>query len=118
MVREISWTKNVVIMKKRKIVLLISGGAMEIIFLAKPLKLSGLKKNSSEGLIVMSKKAKVHYQLSDLKGQAVPAEEDVKNILRAADEIIFVAGRTMLAKILKGSIDKNVLERGLDQCPS
>jgi len=66
----------------------------------------------------MGKKAKVHYQLSDLRGQPVPAEEDVKNILRAADGIIFIAGRTMLAKILKGSKDKKVLERGLDQCPS
>lgn len=81
--------------------------------LAKPLKLDSLK-----GLIVMSKKAKVHYQLSDLKGQAVPCEVDVKNILRAADDIICIAGRTMLAKILKGSKDKKVLERELDQCPS
>ncbi len=40
---------------------------MEIIFLAKPLKLSGLKKNNLERLIAMSKKAKVHYQLCDLK---------------------------------------------------
>ncbi len=45
----------------------------------------------------------------------MPTEEDMKNILRAADEIIFVAGRTILAKILKGSKDKNVLERALDR---
>jgi len=66
----------------------------------------------------MGKKPRVDYQLSDLNGLAVMAEEDVKNILRAVDEIILMAGRTMLAKILKGSKDKKLLEKGLDQCPS
>jgi len=61
---------------------------------------------------------KVQYQLSDLRGQAAPSEEDIRNILRAADEIIFAAGRTMLAKILKGSKDKKLLEKELDHCPS
>jgi superfamily II DNA helicase RecQ len=66
----------------------------------------------------MSRKPKVQYELSDLIGQKVPSEEEIKNILRAADEIIFVAGRTMLAKILKGSKDKKLLEQELNQCPS
>lgn len=66
----------------------------------------------------MSRKVKVQYQLSDLRGQTVPSEEDIRNILRAADEIIFVAGRTMLAKILKGSKDKKLLQKELDHCPS
>ena len=44
--------------------------------------------------------------------------EDIKAILRAADELIATGGRSMLAKILKGSRDKKVLEHGLDQCPS
>ena len=48
----------------------------------------------------------------------MPSEEEIKNILRAADEIIFVEGRTMLAKILKGSKDKKLLEKELNQCPS
>jgi hypothetical protein len=38
-------------------------------------------------------------------------------ILRAADELIATGGRSMLAKILKGSQDKKVLEHELDQCP-
>lgn len=38
-------------------------------------------------------------------------------ILRAADEIIGQGGRTILAKILKGSRDKKVLVLGLDRCP-
>lgn len=66
----------------------------------------------------MSKKPKVEYQLSDVKGLKKPSEEDVKNILSAADKIIYVAGRTMLSKILKGSKDKKVLELAFDQCPS
>jgi len=43
---------------------------------------------------------------------------DILVILRAADDIIAQAGRSMLAKILKGSRDKKVLEHGLDRCPS
>ncbi|MBV7273769.1 DNA helicase II [Clostridiaceae bacterium UIB06] len=66
----------------------------------------------------MSKKSKVSYQLNNTKGQIEPSEEDIKNILRAADEIIFVGGRTMLAKILKGSKDKKLLEKQLELCPS
>lgn len=66
----------------------------------------------------MSRKPRVRYNLSDLTGQKNPSEEDINNILRAADEIIASAGRTMLAKILKGSKDKKVLENGLDKCPS
>ncbi len=42
---------------------------------------------------------------------------EIKAILRAADELIANGGRTMLSKILKGSTDKKLLEHGLDQCP-
>ncbi len=66
----------------------------------------------------MSRKSRVQYELSDLRGLTAPSEEDIKNILRGADEIIFIAGRTMLAKILKGSKDKKLLEKELNKCPS
>ena len=66
----------------------------------------------------MSKKSRVQCHLSDLKGLATPSEKDISIILRAADEIIFKAGRTMLAKILKGSKDKKIVELQLDQAPS
>ena len=66
----------------------------------------------------MSKKPRVQYHLSDLKGLATPLEKDISMVLRAADEIIFKAGRTMLAKILKGSKDKKIVELQLDQAPS
>jgi hypothetical protein len=43
--------------------------------------------------------------------------EEIRAILRAADEIIGRGGRTLLAKILKGSKEKKVLALELDQCP-
>ena len=46
------------------------------------------------------------------------SQEDVKMILRAADMCIMKAGRNMLAKILKGSKDKKVLELKLNECPA
>ena len=66
----------------------------------------------------MRKKPRVQCHLSDLKGLATPSGKDISIILRAADEIIFRRGRTMLAKILKGSKDKKILELQLDQTPS
>lgn len=66
----------------------------------------------------MSKKARIEYDLNNVNNVKEPSEEDINNILRAADEIIFAAGRTMLAKILKGSKDKKLLEKQLDLCPS
>ncbi len=45
------------------------------------------------------------------------SEGDKRAILRAADEIIAQGGRTLLAKILKGSREKKVLQLGLDNCP-
>lgn len=66
----------------------------------------------------MSKrKPKVIYEL-DCGSLKMLNYEEIKAILRAADEIISTAGRSMLAKILKGSKDKKVLEHGLDKCPS
>ncbi|NIK30046.1 superfamily II DNA helicase RecQ [Thalassobacillus devorans] len=45
------------------------------------------------------------------------SEEEKRAILRAADEIIAAGGRTLLAKILKGSREKKVLQLELDKCP-
>ncbi|UOQ83467.1 RQC-minor-1 family DNA-binding protein [Gracilibacillus salinarum] len=46
-----------------------------------------------------------------------PSVEEIKVILRAADELIGQGGKTLLAKILKGSREKRVLELDLDECP-
>ena len=66
----------------------------------------------------MAKYKKVPIQLHEVKDMEAPTEQDIRYILRAADEIISTAGRTMLVKILKGSKEKRLLEFGLEQCPS
>lgn len=63
------------------------------------------------------KKQRVNYTLNSADIEFLD-EEEIKAILRGADMIIATGGRSMLAKILKGSKDKKVLEHGLDQCPS
>ncbi len=45
------------------------------------------------------------------------SETEILVILRAADDIIAAGGRTLLAKILKGSRDKKVLQLGLNNSP-
>lgn len=62
------------------------------------------------------KRQSVRYEL-DSGDIRYLTEEEIKAILRAADELIATGGRCMLAKILKGSKDKKVLEHGLDKCP-
>jgi len=44
-------------------------------------------------------------------------EKEILTILRAADQIIAMGGRTQLVKILKGSKEKRILELGLDANP-
>ncbi len=77
-----------------------------------------LKAIQNTGVSVMARKqSRVSYQLTVVDEMIKPNEDELKCILRAADEIIATAGRDMLAKILKGSRDKKVLAHGLDQCP-
>lgn len=45
-------------------------------------------------------------------------QEDIRMILRGADELISTGGRSMLAKILKGSKDKKIFEYKLKECPA
>ena len=63
-----------------------------------------------------SRKPRVKYHL-DSGGITHLEFNDVKAILRAADELIATGGRTMLTKVLKGSKDKKLLDHGLSQCP-
>lgn len=64
----------------------------------------------------MSRRQKVQYTLDTGGIRSLPQNE-LKAILRGADELISTGGRTMLVKILKGSRDKKLLEHGLDKCP-
>ena len=53
----------------------------------------------------------------DTKGLKELSEDDLKAILRGADDIIAQGGRTLLMRILRGSASKDVLDRSLDQSP-
>ena len=45
-------------------------------------------------------------------------QEDIRMILRGADVLISTGGRSMLAKILKGSKDKTIFKYKLNECPA
>lgn len=65
----------------------------------------------------MSRKVqRVHYDLDPKDIKKLPPEE-LKAILRGADELIGSGGRSLLVKILKGSRAQEVLRLHLDQCP-
>jgi hypothetical protein len=65
----------------------------------------------------MSRKVqRVHYDLDPKDVKKLPPEE-LKAILRGADELIGSGGRSLLVKILKGSQAQDVLQHHLDQCP-
>ncbi|WP_066255464.1 RQC-minor-1 family DNA-binding protein [Neobacillus drentensis] len=65
----------------------------------------------------MVKKGKrVEYELNPNGIKSIP-DNEIKTILRGADELIMSGGRAMLAKILAGSKDKKLLELELDDSP-
>ena len=66
---------------------------------------------------MMTRRSRVQYNLNAGSIKTL-TENDIRMILRAADELINIGGRSMLAKILKGSKDKKVLQYKLDECPS
>ncbi len=63
------------------------------------------------------KNSKVHFNIDCGDVKELTAE-DIKAILRAADALIAAGGRSLLAKVLKGSRDKSVLTYKLDQSPA
>jgi hypothetical protein len=65
---------------------------------------------------VSRKVQRVHYDLDSKDIKKLPPEE-LKAILRGADELIGSGGRSLLVKILKGSRAQDVLRLHLDQCP-
>jgi hypothetical protein len=66
----------------------------------------------------MSRKIhRVPFQLDPKDVKELPLEE-IKVILRGADDLIMEGGRTVLSKVLKGSRQKRLLELGLDQNPA
>jgi len=66
----------------------------------------------------MSRKTKhVPVSLHPLSVDQIPKEE-ISTILRGADELIMNGGRTLLARVLKGSREKKILELELDHSPA
>ena len=66
----------------------------------------------------MSKKANrvpVHLDTKGIK--EIPFDE-IKMILRGADDLIMSGGRTLLTKLLKGSKEKNIYKFDLDKNPA
>ena len=60
---------------------------------------------------------RVSYRL-DTKGIRSLPPEEIRMILRGADDLIMRGGRHLLTLILKGSRSKDVLARSLDQSPA
>lgn len=52
------------------------------------------------------------------KGPESLTESEIRIILRGADELIGTGGRTLLARVLKGSKQKALLEHGYDRSPA
>lgn len=66
----------------------------------------------------MSRKHKrVSVSLHPLPADDLPQEE-IRIILRGADDLIMTGGRALLARILKGSREKKILELELDHSPA
>jgi len=66
----------------------------------------------------MSRKTKhVPVSLHPVSAGQLPKEE-IRTILRGADDLIMSGGRTLLARILKGSREKKILELELDHSPA
>lgn len=67
--------------------------------------------------LTMRRKPKPYHLHFDPAIKSLPME-DVRAILRGADPLIGIGGRSLLTKILKGSRSKDVLSHGLDSNPS
>jgi hypothetical protein len=65
----------------------------------------------------MSKRVRKVPVKLDVGDISVLPSDEIKAILRGADDLIMRGGRNILAKILKGSRDKKVLEVNLDRSP-
>ncbi len=65
----------------------------------------------------MGKKIKRQPYRLDTRGIKSLPEQEIKIILRGADESIMKGGRNLLVKILKGSKDKKLLEKELNNSP-
>ncbi|GMR19640.1 MAG: RQC-minor-1 family DNA-binding protein [Gammaproteobacteria bacterium] len=66
----------------------------------------------------MSRKVRHVPVLLDAQGIAHLPAQEIAIILRGADELIMRGGRSLLAKVLKGSREKKLQDLSLDQSPA
>lgn len=66
----------------------------------------------------MSRKTQRVPVLPDARDIKQLSAEEIALILRGADDLIMCGGRTLLAKVLKGSREKKLIELELDQSPA
>lgn len=64
-----------------------------------------------------ARKAHVPIHLDTRDVSSLPLDE-IRSILRGTDDLAARGGRTLLCKLLKGSRDKDILQRNLDKNPS
>ncbi len=69
------------------------------------------------GTTMSRRKPAVRVRLDDT-GIGELSPEDIRIILRGADDLVTLGGRSALARLLKGSKDKRLRERGLDASPA
>jgi hypothetical protein len=67
-------------------------------------------------MTMVKKGSRVGYELNPNGIESVP-DNEIKTILRGADDLIMSGGRAILAKILAGSKDKKLLELELHHSP-
>ncbi len=65
---------------------------------------------------MVPKVRRVHVNL-DSSGVSSLSDEEIRTILRGADDLIMSGGRSLLARVLKGSKQKAVIEKELDRSP-
>jgi hypothetical protein len=68
-------------------------------------------------MISMSRKSRHAPIRLDAKGLSDLPEADLHAVLRGADDLIGQGGRTMLKRLLRGSRNKDILARGLENSP-
>jgi superfamily II DNA helicase RecQ len=69
------------------------------------------------GVDAMARKVRRVPVSLDSSGVSPLSDEEIRTILRGADDLIMSGGRSLLARVLKGSKQQAVLEKELDRSP-
>ena len=77
-------------------------------------KAKGMVYKNEKTCDIVSRKKRRPYRLTEQRDLIEPTQEEIDKILFAADDCVLSAGRTTLAKMLKGSKEKAILEHKLN----